>query len=435
MPLPENDGGFGFWNAQNSPVRIEYSIAALEKAAAEAVDGLYRFRHGGAEVGGVLYGTVVNGVMRIEAVRPLECEYAFGPRFVLSDRDKAKLVELTEAYEQDPELAGLYPVGWYHSHTRSEIELSPRDMEIYERFFPERWQVALVLRPEQYGPVRAGFFFRERNRYVRSDQTSHEFLIGMQRGQPEVVDGASAAVEADPAPEAEVAYEEDPEGGQPAEALEEPVREPVEQVQDESSSFGEPGPEPEPEPETEPEAAPPAGMLDFTPAFCAPESKRRLRWRWIAALALLAAASGAGVYYYLWTGASQPLSLMATDVGGQLLIEWDRTARPIRDARTAVLMIKDGDQLQRIPLDSDTLHGGSADYTRQSQIIDISLVLDEQGGRARATLRFVGPPVKRNPSSEELQVLRERDELKAEVEKLRDQLQKSQPRRRVARRP
>ena len=36
-------------------------------------------------------------------------------------------------------------MGWYHSHTRSEIFLSDADLEIHNRYFPEPWQVALVL--------------------------------------------------------------------------------------------------------------------------------------------------------------------------------------------------------------------------------------------------------------------------------------------------
>jgi hypothetical protein len=436
MPWPDNDGAIGSWDVPDCPVRIEYSITALQQASAEAVDGLYRFRHGGAEIGGVLYGTLVNGVLRIEAVRALECQYAYGPRFVLSDQDKANLAKLTEEYDSDPDLAGIYPVGWYHSHTRSGIELSPRDLEIYDRFFPEKWQVALVLRPEQYGPVRAGFFFRERNRSIRADRSAEEFLIGMGRGKAAAVEEPEPA-EAGPGPQPEAEPEPDFEPATAAvderretEATSEPaVEEAATEPETEESEPEEAAEEPEAEPAAEPEPEPVYPAPGIVPAFCATETNRRLGWRWILALALVVVAIGAGVYYYVWYHAPQPLSLMVTDVGGQLLIEWDRAARPIRQARTAVLMIHDGDDLRRIVLDSETLHGGSADYTRQSEVVDVSLVLDQQGGGRREALRFVGPPVKRNPSPEELQVLRERDELKAEVERLRGRLQRQGRRR------
>jgi hypothetical protein len=429
MPWPDHDGAIGSWEAPDCLVRIEYSIAALQKASAEAVDGLYRFRHGGTEIGGVLYGTLVNGILRIEAIRALECQYAYGPRFVLSDRDKACLLKLTEEYDSDPDLAGLYPVGWYHSHTRSGIELTPRDLEIYDRFFPEKWQVALVLRPEQYGPVRAGFFFRDRNRTIRAERSAGEFFIGMEHGRapappakpephPEPV-----TVAADEMPAVEVIPEPDV-----GEAVPEPAAEEWEKEEVAEEPVAAEAAQPDFEPEPEPQPARPASGI--VPAFCAAESKRRLGWRWILALALMVAAAGAGVYYYFWYHTPQPLSLMVTDVGGQLLIELDRTARPVRQARTAVLMIRDGDDLRRIVLDSDTLHGGSADYTRQSEVVDVNLVLDQEGGGRREALRFVGPPVKRNPTPEELQVIREREELKAEVERLRGELERQSRRRR-----
>jgi proteasome lid subunit RPN8/RPN11 len=36
--------------------------------------------------------------------------------------------------------------GWYISHTRSEILLSERDLQLFQQYFPELWQIALVHR-------------------------------------------------------------------------------------------------------------------------------------------------------------------------------------------------------------------------------------------------------------------------------------------------
>jgi proteasome lid subunit RPN8/RPN11 len=163
------------WGVEGHAIEIEYAVAALEEVCANAVDGLFRFRHGGMEVGGVLFGTADGDRIRILTYRPLDCEHALGPRFVLSERDRTALKELLYAPQREPELRGLEPVGWYHSHTRSDVELCPNDLEIYDSYFPQPWQVALVIRPDNYGPARAGFFFREEDGTVHAQRAYEEF--------------------------------------------------------------------------------------------------------------------------------------------------------------------------------------------------------------------------------------------------------------------
>src|SRR5581483_1845375 len=58
-----------------------------------------------------------------------------------------------------------------------EIFLSEADQEIHNRFFPEPWQVALVLKPHTFHPMRAGFFFREEDGSIRADVTYREFTL------------------------------------------------------------------------------------------------------------------------------------------------------------------------------------------------------------------------------------------------------------------
>ena len=65
-------------------------------------------------------------------------------------------------------------MGWYHSHTRSEIFLSDADLEIHRRFFPEPWQVALVMKPHTFQPTRIGFFFREADGSVQAERSYRE---------------------------------------------------------------------------------------------------------------------------------------------------------------------------------------------------------------------------------------------------------------------
>jgi proteasome lid subunit RPN8/RPN11 len=49
-------------------------------------------------------------------------------------------------------------VGWYHTHPRMGIFLSHYDTFLHKNFFPEPWQVALVIEPYS---SQGGFFIRQ----------------------------------------------------------------------------------------------------------------------------------------------------------------------------------------------------------------------------------------------------------------------------------
>lgn len=163
------------WRAPECPFAIEWSAAAMEEIRIAAMEGLFSIPHGGAEIGGLLLGTRSEGIVRILGARPLECEHAMGPGFTLSGNDQARLAA---ALQRDSEPAPqLEPVGWYHSHTRSEIQLSRQDLEIHHRYFPSPLDVALVVRPHAMLPVRAAFFFRAADGSIQSGADNREFVL------------------------------------------------------------------------------------------------------------------------------------------------------------------------------------------------------------------------------------------------------------------
>ena len=139
------------------------------------MDAFFSLPRGGAEIGGILLGTFENARLVISGYAALDCEHAYGPSFTLSPPDEARLEQLLSRHANLD--GGLRPVGWYHSHTRSEIFLSDADLKIHQRFFPESWQVALVMKPHTFQPTRIGFFFREADGSVHASASYREELL------------------------------------------------------------------------------------------------------------------------------------------------------------------------------------------------------------------------------------------------------------------
>jgi proteasome lid subunit RPN8/RPN11/DNA-directed RNA polymerase subunit RPC12/RpoP len=172
--------GFGAtgkaWRIPQCPFAMECVTAVLDQIRLEVERGR-DLPSGGRETGGVLFGIQEPGRISILASKPVECDHATGPGFVLSEKDEKRLAQLISATDTDPELNGLKVLGWYHSHIRSRIFLSDRDLLIHSRYFGAPYQVALVVHPKSNGPTRAGFFFREPSGEMRSESSYQEFTL------------------------------------------------------------------------------------------------------------------------------------------------------------------------------------------------------------------------------------------------------------------
>jgi len=86
-----NDVKLGSWSVDGCPITVEYSLVVIEEIRREVTGGVQRLSRGGIEVGGVLYGTREGSAVRIVAMRPIACEHARGPGFLLSDKDRVEL--------------------------------------------------------------------------------------------------------------------------------------------------------------------------------------------------------------------------------------------------------------------------------------------------------------------------------------------------------
>src|SRR5579863_3840117 len=152
---------FASWCVPEYPGAIEYPFEVMDEIRAFACDELLQLSHGGKEVGGVLFGTRREDLIRILTWRPIACDYTQGESLLLSFNDRMNLAVQLELARQNADLKDLRPLGWFVSHMQDSVSLSASDLEIYNGFFPEAWQVALVICPKGGGRAQAGFFVRE----------------------------------------------------------------------------------------------------------------------------------------------------------------------------------------------------------------------------------------------------------------------------------
>jgi proteasome lid subunit RPN8/RPN11 len=410
--MTENDpeSEVATWKAPQCPFTIEYSLRALDDIRLAVMDAFYSLPRGGAEIGGILLGQRLKRRLAIEDYVALDCEHAFGPSFTLSPRDQDRLAELLASAEHNPD--GLKPVGWYHSHTRSEIFLSEADQDLHRRYFPEPWQVALVLRPHTFNPTRGGFFFRETDGSIHGTASYQEFTLAPLPVRP-VPAGVAPATES--APSGGFRRAPDPQG-------------PVITVAAEQASKGPPV-----EPAVEASERQPADLP--LPSFLAPPAERKPLWLVVTVLAItlcLAAAVAGYETQSLWlprlTAAIWPapqlnIGLNAIDRDGQLQIQWDGDSPAVRQARNATLEIDDGSVPCEIQLDAQHLKAGTFTYGRQSERVDIKLAMHLPGGQqAHGAASFLGKLPERKPPPEDPEIRKQRDALAQEAAKLKSDL-------------
>ena len=336
------------------PGEIEWTAAAFETICQDAELGLRKLAKGGLEIGGLLYGKRSDGLTRVLAVRPIECEHRFGPSFVLSDTDEAILKETLVAPSTDSELASFEILGCFFSHTRHGITLTDRDAALCNRYFACDGQVALVLIPSLNGTVQGALYVRDsQGNYSSGHQFEHS-VIGRSKREtatrevPAPLDNSvnrlktAAKLNSGFAPAAIQT---------PVEALVTPIDIPV-------------------------HAANPR------PAQPAPMPRRheaRVRLRMNRSRLLLAAL----VVLMCWPNRANPASqipLSFSDRGGNLIIQWDSSPVTIRGAVLGIIDIRDGEQEPvRMAIGQNLLRRGWIPFERKSDIVRISFTVAARG--------------------------------------------------------
>lgn len=379
------------WEDPQCPFRIEWTPQKLEEIRIAVVDALYAVPRGGLEIGGVLLGRFDGHLLSIEDWVAMECEHLTGPSFVLSDKDQAAL---------DAQLAalGTGAVGWFHSHTRSEILFSPADLGIHNKFFPGQPQVAMVLRPANMQPLRANYFFRDQKGSVVRGASDFTLDAVRAEAKPRLRPNAAAAALPKPRVHAQPAKP-----APPAQALVLPAAGSATPTAPKPFVPG-PGvlavaaPPPRGTPVAQPQIPPPAPSPTAAPAppirtpFSEPlrearplEAKRKPNFVLLAAsLAFFALAVSGYLTRESWMAKPpEPLKLQASDMDGKLLIRWT----PVPGAQTGQLHIMDGTKNTDVTLDGVQLSQGFYVFARQAVNNTVQMQVD---GRQETT-SFAGP--------------------------------------------
>jgi len=398
------DTKFGTWVVPESPVDVEYSLVVIEEIRQVVADGFQRLQRGGIEVGGVLYGTREDRTVRILAMREIACEHARGPTFHLSDNDRAALTAQLARDTADMRLEGLLVVGWFLSHTRSDVTLQQSDLDTYSAFFPEPWQVTMVVHPGRASAMRAGFFVREADGTVKGERSYLEFnfpdrLAGVvldrtPRDRRPSIDTQTAGRLAP------VRYPGTPDANDPIDP-----REPLDEaaVRFDTPSFGQQARQ----------------VPQYSPY---PNTGRKIPWAIIGVVVAALLAAVVGLKYFGPQLNAEPLSLGMIEQNGQLQIQWNRASPSIANASGGTLEIVDGQDKRDIPMNRRELAQGSFTYARQTGDVQVRLSVNASGGQPMVEAsRFLGAAPAQGDTNEAEELKVERDALQDEVTRLRQQ--------------
>ena len=168
------EGGYYRWAEPNSDITVCLKTETVDRLQIDALRGIVASPHAGKEVGGILLGrTETNnaGVLTfVEDFAPFPCAHSNGPFYDLTAAEaagfEAMLAQGRTEWEQSV-------VGYYRSHDRDGLFLSPGDLQLIERHFPAQDNIFLIIKTLPNRACTAGFFFWKNGR-IQSEFTDSE---------------------------------------------------------------------------------------------------------------------------------------------------------------------------------------------------------------------------------------------------------------------
>jgi hypothetical protein len=343
-----------------------------------------------SEIGGVLWGKAGpdDSVVILDAtLLP-----AAGPLFNSTSSDLRKIAHAVHGRAPG---AHLCLVGYFRSHIREDLCLSPQDQALIEREIQDPDAVFLIIKPFDIGICMAGFFFWQNGRlqvdsseleipFVAMDEISQQSSHERQPRAPQFA--KSIDTRSEKALTA-TAQKNDPEPGEPS----------IVSILRESALRNSP---------LEKAAAKAARVGDLAPAR---ESGKRPWWPLAVATALISAlvsVAGFGAYW-AWPALRSRLQSaiqkppeaginleIARGPRGQLNLSWNRNALQAGTAQSATLEITDGRRSQNVKLDGAQLRSRKLVYFPKSSDVQFRLeLLLDNGLSSTDSVRVLSPGI------------------------------------------
>ena len=342
--------GYFVWQAPGQPVVVHLRIDVVDRMGADIMRGFGLVPKRGAEVGGILLGTVKSGTIRIEDFEPVPCTYARGPSYLLTDAER-------EAFEEACQRRGTEAVGYYRSHTREGLALQPEDIHLLEHHF----QLALLVKPFATKPGIGGFFVRENGVFPAATPLEFPFRRWEMTGE-------------EPPRRAPMQErkrkEREPEAPVPSAPIDEKVAAPP------ASAIA-------PQPFYRIFSMEPAELSKELPEPPRPKSRTGI---WLVACFVFLLLGVLLGYEAMRIAAPQrgasdfALSLAVERTGENLTVRWNPSARAVISASSGVLEIEDGADTKRVELDRANLSNGSMVYHNLSDKVRFRLVVFLKSG-------------------------------------------------------
>lgn len=345
-PAAQEASSYFLWQVPGKPVAVRLHLDVVDRLGAEVMRGFGAVPKRGAEVGGILLGSIEPGevtIVKVEDFEAVPCRYSRGPSYLLSEADRAQFEEALNRWQGDS-FGTAVAVGFFRSHTREGLGLAEEDLELLNRYFRDPAQVALLVKPFATKASIAGFFVREGGQFPAETPLQFPFR------------------------RREITGEAPP-----------PRRSLLERRQ----RSGEPVWE---EPRVEMPAPVRRDAEDLPPA---PASRRKFFEFTPLALLLLLAGLIAGFGVALQFAPLVParsaiqyygLGLTVARTGENLTLRWNPEAYVLRYAQRGLLEIEDGSLSKPVELDAAHLRDASVIYQNASKLVRfrLSVSLDQR---------------------------------------------------------
>ena len=152
-PVPP---GYHEWQAPDGSVTVHMSLDVIDRMLADILTGFGAVPRRGAEVGGILIGSIDGKTVTIDDYAQAPCEYRRGPSYLLSESDQAEFAKMYAPWK--PALGReKYAVGYFRSNTRDQPTVGEEDIALMRQYFAQPLNVMLMVRPYATKPSVAGF--------------------------------------------------------------------------------------------------------------------------------------------------------------------------------------------------------------------------------------------------------------------------------------